>query len=377
MRIAFYAPLKHPAHPLPSGDREMARLLIRALELAGHGVEIASSLRSHSNDPDAAALAELQARAASETERLTTLWRQDGRPDVWFTYHPYYRAPDFIGPSVARALGIAYATAEASHAGKRNRDAWRPWQSHVEAALQLSLVNFCFTAVDAEGLANHLGTRQRIRDLPPFIDGEPFKRVARPARRGRTVELITLAMMRPGAKAESYAFLAAALHQLVGLDWRLTIIGDGPARPEVEQAFRAFPAARLVWRGALAREDIPSLLAEADLYLWPGFGEAYGIAYLEAQAAGLPVVALDSGGVASTLQPGKTGYLVTENDLEAYVEAIRSLLDDGDLRRRMGRTARTFALEERSLARAASILDHGLAGSLQPQGSTDHGRLHA
>ena len=54
MRVAFYAPLKPPDHPVPSGDRSMARLLIRALELAGHEVGLASRLRSRDTDGDPA-----------------------------------------------------------------------------------------------------------------------------------------------------------------------------------------------------------------------------------------------------------------------------------------------------------------------------------
>ena len=46
MRIAFYAPLKAPTHPVPSGDRRMARLLMAALEAGGHHVTLASTLRS-------------------------------------------------------------------------------------------------------------------------------------------------------------------------------------------------------------------------------------------------------------------------------------------------------------------------------------------
>ncbi len=46
MRVTFYAPLKPPDHEVPSGDRRMARLLIQALELAGHEVEVAARLRS-------------------------------------------------------------------------------------------------------------------------------------------------------------------------------------------------------------------------------------------------------------------------------------------------------------------------------------------
>ncbi len=52
MRIAFYAPMKSPHHPVPSGDRLMARLLIRALEMAGHSVELLSEFRIHAGTPE-------------------------------------------------------------------------------------------------------------------------------------------------------------------------------------------------------------------------------------------------------------------------------------------------------------------------------------
>ena len=54
MRIAFYAPLKAPDHPVPSGDRQMARLLLEALRRCGHAVEPASRLRAYRATPDAA-----------------------------------------------------------------------------------------------------------------------------------------------------------------------------------------------------------------------------------------------------------------------------------------------------------------------------------
>ncbi len=63
MHIAFYAPLKSPNHPVPSGDRQMARLLIAALRLAGHSVEIASELRSFSATPEAGGREQLAALA--------------------------------------------------------------------------------------------------------------------------------------------------------------------------------------------------------------------------------------------------------------------------------------------------------------------------
>src|SRR5437763_1318745 len=109
MHLAFYAPLKPPDDPVPSGDREMARLLIRALRLAGHTVEIASTLRGHFRQPDGAALAAFEDRARAEARLLLARWRGSDapRPQLWFTYHPYYKALDLVGPLVAAELDIA------------------------------------------------------------------------------------------------------------------------------------------------------------------------------------------------------------------------------------------------------------------------------
>ena len=78
MRVAFYAPLKPPDHPVPSGDRRMARLLIQALELAGHEVEVAARLRSWHGVPDGARQARIAELGAALAERL--LRRHPTRP---------------------------------------------------------------------------------------------------------------------------------------------------------------------------------------------------------------------------------------------------------------------------------------------------------
>jgi hypothetical protein len=88
MRIAFYAPLKPPGHPTPSGDRLMARMLVEALRRAGHRVALVSDLRSFAAAPSAPAIAALQKSAAAEIGRLRRLWSAQGAPDLWLSYHP-------------------------------------------------------------------------------------------------------------------------------------------------------------------------------------------------------------------------------------------------------------------------------------------------
>ena len=173
MRIAFYAPLKAPDHPVPSGDRQMSRLLIAALRHAGYEVEVASALRAYMSEPSVNALSSLAERACAEIARLEREWQASGPPDLWFTYHPYYKAPDLIGPALCGRFNIPYITAEASYAGKRDIDGWAPAQRKVIAGVSAATVNLCFTGRDRDGLAR-AAPDAVFDDLRPFIDTAPF-----------------------------------------------------------------------------------------------------------------------------------------------------------------------------------------------------------
>ncbi len=352
MRIAFYAPLKAPGHPVPSGDRQMARLLMKALGLAGFEVSLASGLRAFTPDPAPEAFAALLHAADSEKARLRQAWRDGQRPDLWFTYHPYYKAPDLLGPELARHFDIPYVTAEASYAPKRDRQGWAGRQALIRDAVGLAGVNLCFTERDRAGLEKAV-PEARFAAVPPFIDTQAYADGCAPAPQGR---LMTVAMMRKGDKFASFTMLAQALKRLLDVPWRLTILGDGPLRAETMALFDRIPAERLDWRGELRPEAVPEALHQGGIYVWPGCGEAYGLAYLEAQAAGLPVVAQSTAGVPAVVRNDVTGLLTPEGDVAAYAAAVRALLGDDSRRAAYGRAARDFVFAERSLGRASERL---------------------
>jgi glycosyltransferase involved in cell wall biosynthesis len=162
-------------------------------------------------------------------------------------------------------------------------------------------------------------------------------------------------MMRPGDKLASYRLLGAALAQLLDLPWSLHIVGDGPARAEVERALAPL-GPRVSYRGELPEADIAAALAEADLFVWPAINEAFGMALLEAQAAGLPVVAGASGGVAAIVTDGLTGLLAAPGNAEAFAAATRRLIPYPDARAAMGAAAQAKARAEHDLPRAAEGL---------------------
>jgi phosphatidylinositol alpha-1,6-mannosyltransferase len=103
----------------------------------------------------------------------------------------------------------------------------------------------------------------------------------------------------------------------------------------------------VTFAGFVPEEELPGCYAAADLFVMVsrelasrGDVEGFGIVYLEASAAGRPVVAGRSGGVEDAVEDGVSGILVDPEDPGALVEALTRLLRDPDLRRRMARAGR-------------------------------------
>lgn len=354
MKIAFYAPLKSPEHAVPSGDRLMARQIVECLRRAGHDVTLASGLRAFLGDcEDAAGYARLKTAAEAEVARLCALWRAEGAPDLWFCYHPYYKAPDLIGPALCETFGLAYVTAEASYSPRRNLGIWSDMQAQVLDAVRGAAVNIGLTARDRAGLTD-AAPDAAIAALKPFIDEGLF--TTRPAQ-PEPFRLVTVAMKRAGDKLDSFRALADALNHIADVPWRLSVVGDGPLREAVRGLFAGFAEGRIDWLGQKERAEVAEILSKGALYVWPGCGEAYGLAYLEAQAAGLPVVAFATAGVPEVVEHGATGLLTEPGDAAAYAAAIAALLGDEAECRRMAANARARVLAEHSLPVAATALD--------------------
>jgi glycosyltransferase involved in cell wall biosynthesis len=338
----------------------MARLLIKALERAGFAPHVASELRTFDKHGDPERQEALRVASLAEAERLIgDLERRPeaARPRAWFTYHVYYKAPDWIGPRVAAALGIPYVVAEASRASKRAGGPWAVGHAGTEAALERADAVLAMTALDRAALERNRPARQRLIDFPPFVDLEEWSADAlRATPDPGPIRLLTVAMMREGDKLASYRLLAAALAKLDRDAWRLDIVGDGDARAEVERLFGPF-SDRVVLHGRI--EDgarLARLYAGADIFVWPAVNEAYGMALLEAQAHGCPVVAGAYGGVASVVEDGGTGLLTAPGDAASFAAAVGALMADPRRREALGRGARAFVRDERSLAQAAARL---------------------
>ena len=124
------------------------------------------------------------------------------------------------------------------------------------------------------------------------------------------------------------------------------VAGDGELRHELEQ--RA-AGSRVRFLGA--RDDVPELLASLDVFAFPSLFEGLCLAVIEAQAAGVPVVATPVGGIRETVVDGKTGLLVPTGDPGALAAAIRRLLEDRPAAEAMAAKAKRRVRERFSIER--------------------------
>lgn len=350
MRLAFYAPMKPPDHPTPSGDRAMARGLVSALHRTGAEVVLASALRSRDGAGDAGTQDRLLAEAAIEAKRLVAQgqlenWR------AWVTYHNYYKAPDLIGPTVARALSIPYLQVESTRAKKRLNGPWAGFAKAAEDAADAASVIFYVTSRDSETLRRDAPQGQHLIHLPPFLDRDTLPRAG-----SLDGPMLSVGMMRQRDKLASYEIIAKTLEMTTG-DWRLDIAGDGAAMPQVRTLMAPF-GARVRFLGALDASALADAYANASLLFWPGVNEAFGLAYLEAQAAGLPVVAQNRPGVRDVLAPGV--YPAPEEGVAALARRITDLLGDTDARHAAGQAARAHVAAHHLRPAAARRLAEGL-----------------
>ena len=133
---------------------------------------------------------------------------------------------------------------------------------------------------------------------------------------------------------------AFALIQKRFHDARLTVVGDGAQRAELEGLARDLELSNVEFTGRVAPDEMPKFCDGADIYLNASNVDNMPLSILEAFAAGLPVVTTDAGGIPYVVSHEQTGLLVEMNDHEAMAAAAIRLLEDEELAARLTGNAR-------------------------------------
>lgn len=151
-------------------------------------------------------------------------------------------------------------------------------------------------------------------------------------------------------------------------DVRYLIVGAGMTEPALREQVRSLGLEdRVVFVGGVPHGEIPAYFAAADLFVHPnrqlanGDVEGFGIVFLEAGAAGIPVLGGNSGGTPDAIRHGETGYLVDPNNVDEIAGRIRELLQDPVLRRRMGERGREWAAQFTWEAAARQVWEMSVA----------------
>ena len=188
--------------------------------------------------------------------------------------------------------------------------------------------------VPSRALAASVPVARPVRVVPNFVAPSPHPPASLEAE-----EIVHVSNLRPVKRPlDLVAILARLEHDRA----RLSVVGDGP---EGEALRRAVDEAGLVDRVRLhgMRSDVGAVLREGSVFVLPSASESFGLAALEAMAAGLPVVATTAGGLPEVVRDGTDGFLHEVGDVDAMARSVDRLLASEPLRRRMGAAARRRA----------------------------------
>jgi glycosyltransferase involved in cell wall biosynthesis len=163
---------------------------------------------------------------------------------------------------------------------------------------------------------------------------------------------------------KGFDVLIAALATLNDLSWQLTIAGDrtrdrdAAAQLDADIVRHALEN-RVAVLGAVSPQRLAALYAEADAFVLASYFEGYGMAYAEAVAHGLPVIGTHAGAIADTVPPD-AGLLVEPGDIPAFAGALRRVIEDAGLRRRLAGAARAAAPQLPTWRQSAEVFARAL-----------------
>lgn len=336
MKIPYYMPFKPLGHINPSGDLITGMELYEFLAAQQHDIDLVSRLRSRWLYRRPWKLLNV----ALERKRIVKRFKSQ-KPDIWLSYHSYYKAPDLLGPYCSKKLGIPYTIFQGIYSTKRKRNpiTYPGFLMNRQALLKADLV---FTNKRNDELnLKRLLPQDRVQYIAPGLKPEQFvfDLVSRKALRekwataGRRV-VMTTAMFRPGVKTIGVKKVIDSCAELMASGYKilLVVIGDGINRSVLEQEGNKKLGNNILFVGKVPRAELYRYYSGADVFAFPGIQESLGMVYLEAQSSGLPAVAFHNWGAKEAIVHETTGFLSDASEPDQFVRDIARLLDNRQLR---------------------------------------------
>lgn len=263
--------------------------------------------------------------------------------------HARSRVPAWIAYFACRGTQAAFITTCHGYYGNRVFSQVMGWPKLVIVP----------SRVIGRHMIEHFGVLSSgIRYIPRSVDVEKF-RVERPVIEGKSFFTIAIVGRLTPLKGHTFFLRAMAKVARAMPNVRIWIIGDAPAAKQSYKNELQVLAHRLGIQEHVEflgnRKDVAQLLAQADVFVLSTVTqEAFGRVILEAQAAGVPVVATSVGGVVDIIDDGKTGLLVLPKDPDGMARAVVRVLNDKKLAAQLTEAAKQKLQEEFTLEQMAS-----------------------
>lgn len=324
---------------------QTAALGRRSLREVHDGVEVfrAASLRRHADTCAVHEMALYCATSFFPTLRHIRTWR----PDV---IHAHFAMPTgLLAWAAHRCTGVPYVLT--AHLG--DVPGGVPEQTDKLFRLVAPVAECVWSAAaDCTAVSSFvqaLAEQAYGRKVTRILNGIDLRQSPignRQSAIGNPTHLVFLGRLNPQKNAP---FLIDALAALRDLDWRLTVVGEGPDRSAVEARIAQHGLGERVrlagWRTG---EEVHAILADADILCLPSLSEGLPVAAIEALAHGLAIAGSDIPGLRDVLRDGLNGLATTVNDRDACSTALRRMLTEPALLAAMRAAslehARTFDL---------------------------------
>lgn len=153
--------------------------------------------------------------------------------------------------------------------------------------------------------------------------------------------LLFLGELKP---RKNISFLLKALNDIKVSNIKLVICGSGRLEGKLKNMSKRLNLQNdVIFTGFIPEEDKVDYYSLADIFLFPSKLEGFGMPVIEAAACGIPAIVSDTASLAELVVDGKTGYLAKLNDLNDWKEKIEGLLENDNLRKKMGKEAEKFS----------------------------------
>lgn len=369
MRIAFYAPFKPLGHKNPSGDLAIARGLTGYLEGQGHTIEVQSTLRARWIYLKPWLWGLLMLDFIRCLKNLSS-----NPPDVWLTYHTYYKAPDLLGPWICKILKIKYVIFQGIYSTKRKRKLRTILGFYLNRAALVRADHIFTNKINDFKNLKRIISKERLTYIKPGIKPDDFKKDAVSTKKlqkqwgvATCPVILTAAMFRDDVKTRGLSWLINCCSKLIksNIRFHLVIAGSGEMENKLKKTAQEYLPGHHTFAGKILPEKMFEFYSSGNVFAFPGIRESLGMVYLEAQSCSLPVVAFRNGGIPEVVEDQKTGFLVPMYDCNAFCEALICLLTDDRLCKQMGKDAANHVRDYHDIdynyGRFEKILDQVIA----------------